>query len=105
MRRYQVSTAGGHVVHKASTDLPDHVNAAIRHARQGLRCWLKSRDPDDPLSQFYVIEFRLREHLEVTCFESSQIISPDHATTPPWIFEAATVARRIINPNELGVSP
>ena len=98
MRRYQVSTAGGHVVHRASTDLADHVNAAIRNARKGMRCWLKSREPGDDLAHFYVIEFRQRdERLEITCFESSQIINPDSVFTPPWITEAATIARRIVS--------
>ena len=74
--------------------------------RDGMRVWLKTRDKEDPLAQFYVIEFRMRdEQLEITCFESSLIINPDHVTSPPWMGQAATIARRIINPESIGVSP
>lgn len=105
-RWYQCTANGGHVVHPKSTDLADHVNAAIRLARQGSRVWLKTRDKEDPLDHFYVMEFRLRDgQLEITSFESSQIINPDHVMSPPWMGQAATIARRIINPESIGVSP
>lgn len=105
-RWYQLTANGGHVVHRASTDLADHVNHAIAMARKGSRVWLKTRDKEDPLARFYVMEFRLRDGaLEITSFESSQIINPDHVMSPPWMAQAATIARRIINPESIGVSP
>lgn len=91
MRRYQTKATGGIVIKNASPDLVDHVRFAITTARNGTRCWIKSKDPTDELSKFYAAEFARTPdgEITVTYYEWHIIINPRSPTAPPWLGQLA----------------
>lgn len=92
MRRYQTKAVGGRIIKPASHDLVDHVRFALHSARNGTRCWIKSRDPDDELSRFYSAEFRQQQGtVAITCYEWHIQINPRHPSSPAWLTELTAI--------------